>query len=372
MPEDHAPAVPRGRGLPSLAGALLAVLLVLITSWWLGVRPVALSAERTGDQGLAEALAPHLSGTGTVSVAAWTGDGEVRYAGFGADASSAFEIGSITKTFTGALLMDAVERGEVTLDTTVADILGDRVAGAPVADVTMRELASHSSGLARDNDSLASAMRMLLRKDPFGLDADGLIELVLADPLITRGTFSYSNLGISLLGHLLTQQAGMSYPEQLQQRLLEPMGLMGTHLAGPGEPLRDGEPAAMTATGQHAAPFTDPAIAPAGMLRSNAADLASWVRSVQDGSNPGARGLEPIVPVPALPGMQGGSIGVTWISVPASDGGTITWHNGGTWGFGSFAGYHHESGRGVIILANAAREVPTSLGMSILNGEITP
>ena len=89
-----------------------------------GPRPANLG-EPMGDHQLTAALAPHLKGHRRVAVAALDGDGPPRFAGFGADQTTEFEIGSVSKTFTGALLAEAVERGEVTIETTVAEVLGE-------------------------------------------------------------------------------------------------------------------------------------------------------------------------------------------------------------------------------------------------------
>lgn len=61
-----------------------------------------------------------------------------------------FEIGSITKVFTGLLLADSVERGVVSLETTVGELLpGNPTLDPEVANMTLRELTTHTSGLPR-------------------------------------------------------------------------------------------------------------------------------------------------------------------------------------------------------------------------------
>ena len=57
-----------------------------------------------------------------------------------------FELGSITKTVTGLLLAEAVERGEVALDDPLGRHLAE-LAGTPIGEVTLRELATHEGGL---------------------------------------------------------------------------------------------------------------------------------------------------------------------------------------------------------------------------------
>src|SRR5215207_4834600 len=67
-----------------------------------------------------------------------------------------FEIGSVTKTFTGLLLQDMVERGEMKLDDPVAKYL-PRSVSVPTRngkEITLLQLATHTSGLGRDPDNL--------------------------------------------------------------------------------------------------------------------------------------------------------------------------------------------------------------------------
>ena len=75
-------------------------------------------------------------------------DGEVVTVFAEADEDTVFEIGSITKVLTGELLAIAVERGEVGLDDPLGRFLS--LGDAPVASVTLRSLATHSSGLPWD------------------------------------------------------------------------------------------------------------------------------------------------------------------------------------------------------------------------------
>ena len=56
----------------------------------------------------------------------------VSYAGFGADETAVYEIGSLTKTFTSASLADAISRGEVTAETRLGDLLPVRGLPSPM------------------------------------------------------------------------------------------------------------------------------------------------------------------------------------------------------------------------------------------------
>lgn len=98
-----------------------------------------------------EAVIGDTGGLGALSVARLR-DGKVTYAGLGAVDGSAptpqtpYELGSITKTFTGMLLADAVTRKEVELDDPVASYLTE-LASTPAGGATLCELATHTSGL---------------------------------------------------------------------------------------------------------------------------------------------------------------------------------------------------------------------------------
>ncbi len=65
------------------------------------------------------------------------------------DAATIFEIGSVSKTFTGLLLADAVVREEVLLESTLGDILGRLSLSRSAAEITLGQLATHTSGLPR-------------------------------------------------------------------------------------------------------------------------------------------------------------------------------------------------------------------------------
>jgi CubicO group peptidase (beta-lactamase class C family) len=139
-----------------------------------------------------------------------------------------FELGSITKVFTSLLLADMVERGEVKLDGPVAMYLpkGVLVPGRNGKQITLADLATHSSGLPRDAANLN-----LTQANPFATYGPAQLYDFLAQYRLTRDPgekFEYSNLGASLLGHALTLRAGKGYEELLRTRILEPLEMKDT------------------------------------------------------------------------------------------------------------------------------------------------
>jgi CubicO group peptidase (beta-lactamase class C family) len=192
------------------------------------------------------------------------------------DATSAFRIASMTKSFTGAALMSLVVDGAVRLDEPVATYVPE-LAGwrGPTTDgppLTVRHLVSMESGLPTDD---AWADRHL-DLPPAGMDA--LIDAGVSFTWTPGTRFEYSNLGWGLVGRVIERTAGVRPQELVTERFLEPLGMhdttwtrpQGSNIAAPYRWQDDGwleEPE----------PLGDGTIAPMGGLWSTVADLARWV-----------------------------------------------------------------------------------------------
>src|SRR5687768_10459250 len=198
--------------------AVVALVLAAIVSL-LGVlarpSPPSLSTVVTGDAELAARARPLLHGAlDHVSIAVVDGN-TVTYAHFGANEHTQYDVGSLTKTFTALLLADAIRRGEVTADTKVGALLP--LDSAPIADMTLAELASHRSGLSAQGMQLDATIPFLLRyfrhQNPFIQDLDEVLAIARKATLTNRGGYVYSNLGVALLGHALAAAARMDYAQ---------------------------------------------------------------------------------------------------------------------------------------------------------------
>jgi len=313
-------------------GAVLGLLLSLA----LGPK-ATLAGDRSGDPRLVsdvEAAIGDPGGLGAVSVARLA-DGSVTYAGLGRTGDRAptpqtpYELGSITKTFTGMLLADAVERREVQLSDPVAAYVTE-LASTPAGASTLQQLATHTSGLPTLPPDLAlgRAAKVLRNLDP---DAEWTTERVIRSakqtPVGTRGKYAYSNLGMSLLGHALARGAGVDSWQQLaQQRLFDPLGMTSTTFldGGAAEPAGLAQP--HRASGWPAHTWTSQGFAPAGAsTRTTAQDMMRFARAVVDGKAPGRGALK--TTTRATDRLR---IGLAWHALVAGEGSTVVWHNGGT------------------------------------------
>lgn len=174
---------------------------------------------------------------GAVMVVVVAGDGGVVYAANGTDPDGnpptpedVFRIGSITKFFTSLVTLTLVDEGLVDLDALAVDY-ATRV---PVPeDVTVRDLLQHTSGIP---DYIDDAGLMLLRgADPGRVwTPEEVVEsIVLLRPLFRPGSrFQYSNTNYIVLGVLIEEVTGRPFAEVLRARIIEPLGMNSTYLAG--------------------------------------------------------------------------------------------------------------------------------------------
>jgi CubicO group peptidase (beta-lactamase class C family) len=352
--------------LALLVGALVGTLALLL----LGPRSAGLGSP-TGDTGLAQDAAAILSGAGnvgTVSVARIRG-GQASWAGFGdVSPDSRYELGSITKTFGGLLLADAVERGEVRIDDQLGTHLVE-LGGTAVGATTLAELASHRAGLpsmARMNmvRVVAEDLAGVALSDYTTATPEGVIDDSATLTLSGRGTMQYSNLGSSLLGFALARAAGApDWPTYVRERLLEPLGMQDTDFAEAGRPAPDVmQP--HQGLGSPTDPWTGSGYAPAGVgVTTTAADLTRFAQAILDGTAPGVAALDA-----RWPAMMGWEIGLAWI-VTDVGGHPVAWHNGGTGGTRTMLAIDRTRGQAALILNNTTQDV-TGAGFELVGAAL--
>ena len=308
-----------------------------------GPRDISVATEHTGDPEISSAL-EHLAENGHHNLAAFSYDGgETRFGGLGTDEHTEFEIGSITKTFNAELVRQFVEEGELSLDTQVQELID--VLSAPISDVTLEELLNHTSGLATtESISLADMFAANLRDggNPYRHDTpQDILDAAGAAELHNRGEEQYSNYGHALLGQLLATHAGVPYDELLRTRIFEPAGMTSTYVALPGTV--DDAPTGLAANGHPAGPWDMDGWAPAGAIRSTAADMAKYVEWV------------------SLHGVPD----YGWSSLD-EDGEEITFHNGGTGGFRTMLVWDPEDDSRATFVAGDTEAWVDALGIDLM------
>ncbi|MEJ2480563.1 MAG: serine hydrolase [Acidihalobacter sp.] len=244
--------------------------------------------------------------------------------GVAIDEGSRFEIGSLTKTFTAALLREMAHRGEVRLPITPRMPLG----------ILLRPCNPYA-WLRPD-----TALRWLRHRR---LHDVGL-------------RYAYSNLGVGLLGAVLAHRLGTDLEPALRQRLLNPLMLHSTGFRSAGRTVVRPH----TAAGLPMPAWDMQDLAGAGGLRASLADVARWVQAHLRPQPP----LHSDVIEPRLRIDERRSVGLGWHLLHHVQG-DIAWHNGATGGSRSFAAFNRNRGQGVVLLSNYS--VPLdSLGLKLL------
>lgn len=268
------------------------------------------------------------------------------------DGDTLYEIGSVNKVFTTLLLADAVERGEVRLDQSVAELLPEGVT-MPERDgqeITLLDLATYRSGLPRLPDNFAPQDV----DNPYAdYTADDLYAFLSGHEL-ERGideAYEYSNLGVGLLGHVLALNAGTDYATLLKERILDPLGMDDTMFAVPEE-FSDRYARGHDADLQPVDDWTWDVLAGAGALRSTVNDLNIFLSAVMGETE---TDLAPAIALATARHAEVGDgitgMGLGWHITPLGDD-EMVWHNGGTAGARAFVGFLREAGAGVAVLSN--------------------
>jgi serine-type D-Ala-D-Ala carboxypeptidase/endopeptidase len=285
------------------------------------------------------------------------------------DENTVFEIGSVSKAFTGTVLADMVARGEVALEDPVSKYLPPSV-HVPERNgrqITLLDLATQSSGLP----SLPANMHPADVTNPY---ADYTVEQLYAFltgytlPRDPGAQYQYSNLGMGLLGHALALRAGQSYEALVTNRVLEPLGMRETAITlSPA--LRSRFATGHTATMQTQAPWDLPTLAGAGALRSTAKDMLTFVAANAHSDGTALAKTAPLAQQVRRPtGSPGLDIGLAWHILDRPSG-RIVWHNGQTGGYHSFIGFIPATGANVVVLTNVATSID-DIGLHILDPAI--
>jgi CubicO group peptidase (beta-lactamase class C family) len=176
--------------------------------------------------------------------------------------------------------------------------------------------------------------------------------------------FEYSNLGVGLLGNVLSSIAGKPYEELVRERIWGPLGM--THTAITLTPWMKSHLAlGHDEQGQVAANWDLPALAGAGAIRSTAEDMLRFADANLHAER-GALQRSMAFARTARAAAGNDSIGLNWFTTRAG-GGSVVWHNGGTGGYRSFLALEPSTKRAVVVLTNSGGAGADDIGMHLLN-----
>ena len=294
------------------------------------------------------------------------------------DGDSVFEIGSMTKVFTGILLADMVRRGEVELADSVADLLPSdiRVPARNRKAITLLDLTTHFSGLPLMPTNLAPANPA----NPFAdytvkqlYECISLYELQ-RDP---GDRFEYSNLGVALLGHVIALRNRTTYTALVSNRILRELGM--THTGVTLMPrMKDHLVQGHDRNGNPVTNWDMPDVPGMGGLRSTTNDMLTFAAAnlsraesdlilAMQKSHRGLRQVGEDAEYPGIPSaFRQARVGFNWFSSRPGQR-RITWTVGLTAGYSTFLGLDIEARRAVVVLTNTGGHNIDYVGFHLLD-----
>ncbi|MDZ4703974.1 MAG: serine hydrolase [Saprospiraceae bacterium] len=276
-----------------------------------------------------------------------------------------YEIGSISKTFTGLLLADMVVRKQLKLDDPAQKHLPVSVT-LPVQNdkqITLGHLSDHTSALPRLPGNMEPA-------DPANPYADYTVEQLYAflkSCTLTRdigSAYEYSNLAQGLLGHILALKAGKSYEALVVERIALPLGMENTKITFDDRMKKN--LAIGHSDGAPVANWNLPTLAGAGAIRSSLHDMLRFVAANAGLQKSKLYKAMKLSHQPRHDKVGGGTrVGLGWHISKGAEG-DVVWHNGGTGGYRTFAGFVNATGKGVVVLTNSTKGAD-DIGFRLLN-----
>lgn len=285
--------------------------------------------------------------------------------------NTVFEIGGLTNTFTTTMLVMLERDGKMKINDPVQNYLPDSVT---IHNFTSKEivkvlhLATNTSGLPRVPTNLATNPKMDA-KDPYkNYNVNDLYyfvnNFILENEPGTR--YVYSNLGMGLLGHLMTRASGMTYDNMLHTYLLDSLGMTSTGITLSPEMTKNlakgydnkGEPTGL---------WNMNSLEGAGGVRSTLKDMLAYLAFQMGKTDKLAfkDGLNLMQKRRFETGMDNIYAGLGWNISETGNGKQVIWIDGGTGGYRSFIAFIPELQSGVVVLSNQANDVD-GVGMQIL------
>lgn len=274
-----------------------------------------------------------------------------------ASAETVYRVGSISKLFTDTLVMQLAEQGKLDIDQALQRYLPNfsiKSRFADTAAITPRNIMSHHSGLPGD---IVNGM-WTHHPRPFGQLVEQLKSEYVSNPANT--VFSYSNLGVTLLGTMLETVSATPFSVYADQQLLKPLGMRTARFA----PGLEGELASKSyrfGDEKPEAPLRD---MPAGGLNASVLDLSRFMTMVfAGGASDGRQLLKPQTVAAMLkpqnadvPLDAGLKVGLGWMLRDNLNIGPIAEHGGATLYQFSLLSLATDHKIGVVVLSNSPNQ----------------
>lgn len=271
-----------------------------------------------------------------------------------------YEIGSLTKTFTAAMINKAMQEEKINIDCTIHDYLSLTEGNAYP---TIKELLTHTSGYKGYYLESPMLSNFFSGRNYFY----GITKEMVSDKVgnlnmdKTSYDFLYSNYGYAVLGLVLEAVYETDYTSLLNDFAQKELGLTGTQISDKSGDL-----------GKYWDWKEDDAYLSAGAVTSNIEDMLLYAQMQLENNlyfsdcHNSLKSINASTEMYKTMGIHMDEIGMSWIIDSKNN---IIWHNGGTGNYNSYLGFNTEIGTAVVVLSNLApnyRVPATVLGVKLL------
>jgi len=264
--------------------------------------------------------------------------------------STLLEIGSITKTFTAIILLRLQQEGVLNIDQPLADFFPDAAAkDTSLYTISLRQLLNHSGGIPRLPANLDKAKDYSFLQPYENYTRAELEDYLKIMKPGTPGKYNYSNLGYGILGTIATIKSGKDFESLLKEYVFTPLNMQHSSSSAIGTLPQ----ACGYMKGSPAAYWKFDCLAGAGTVKSTPADMITYLEAcLGKTKDTNLHALIEAATVPTLQIADGSGIGMAW-HIMTNKNPNVYWHNGGTYGFSTFAAFEPKSQTAIFAAANA-------------------
>ena len=266
-----------------------------------------------------------------------------------AEPSTQYQLGSVSKTFTAALVLKLADRGKLS----IGDPISRHFTGLRPEwrAITVEQLLNHTSGVKFDFRRIDKAAEPRSR--------DSLWAMAVSDTLanVPGTTFTYSNTGYMVLGALIERLYGKSYADVLREEIAQPLGLSSLHFCEVDEPAaarghrrsRDGKATPI-------APIHPSQLLGNGGICATASDIAKWNRALHGGQVVSAASYAAMTTPRGAAAARRYGMGL--YVRPAAWGTMTMLHEGTTSGYATANAWFPSESLSVVVLYNGVPRLP--------------
>jgi CubicO group peptidase (beta-lactamase class C family) len=284
-------------------------------------------------------------------------------------ADAVHEIGSVTKQFTAAAILQLRDDGRLSLDDDLTKFFPDYPTHGRA--IPLRRLLDHTSGIKGITE--IAAFRNLQHR---GWPRDSAIALFAREPFefATGEAMIYNNSAYILLGHVIEKVSGMPYDRYVAEKIFAPLGMDDSRYCDNHEivPNRasgyqiQGENMRRAMLNDHTWPYS------AGSLCSTAGDLVAWLHGLHGGRALSERSYREMTSPSQLDDGTPLRYGMALTVGPETSGAMLVGHGGAIGGFNAQASWYPDAELAVVVLMNSNGPVSPSALASELAREIIP